>query len=371
MQPFPWEALPKVAKADVEATRAARRWGAHVARIDAAAEALGGLVGARVGVSVTRVRAVARPSGTEGALAVLVATADAAEPGRATLVEVEGALAGALVARAIRRPTPAVPDLGHAPGPPVAGALAAVLVATARKVHGDRALRVLAAGPAPALARDVAVGMIEATMTVTVDGAAYAARVAVPRAAALAAPPEAWTAEALAAMGDVPLAVPIVAAATRSTAAEVGSWRRGDAWLPGEWGLRMTAAGELVGPVLLSPPGSERALRADLGEEGRLVVRGGVESLAWTPREDDVSEEKDALVDAVGEVPVVVRVEVGVAELRAREWAALGRGDVIALGKKLGEPVLLRVGGIAVARGELVDLEGEIGVRILGRLEER
>ena len=74
-----------------------------------------------------------------------------------------------------------------------------------------------------------------------------------------------------------------------------------------------------------------------------------------------------ALVEAVGEVPVVVRVEIGVAEMRAREWAALGRGDVIALGRKIGEPVTLRVGGVAVAKGELVEIEGEVGVRILGR----
>jgi flagellar motor switch/type III secretory pathway protein FliN len=77
----------------------------------------------------------------------------------------------------------------------------------------------------------------------------------------------------------------------------------------------------------------------------------------------------DALVEAVGEVPVVVRVEIGVAEMRAREWAELGRGDVIALGRKIGEPVTLRVGGVTVARGELVEIEGEIGVRILGRAD--
>ena len=81
--------------------------------------------------------------------------------------------------------------------------------------------------------------------------------------------------------------------------------------------------------------------------------------------------DKDALVDAVGEVPVVVRVEIGVAEMRAREWAALGPGDVVALGRKIGEGVTLRVAGVTVARGELVDLDGEVGVRILGRAEER
>ena len=85
----------------------------------------------------------------------------------------------------------------------------------------------------------------------------------------------------------------------------------------------------------------------------------------------DSDRKPDALVDAVGEVPVVVRVEIGIAEMRAREWAALGAGDVVALGRKIGEPVTLRVGGVAVARGELVDLDGEVGVRILGRTEER
>ena len=80
---------------------------------------------------------------------------------------------------------------------------------------------------------------------------------------------------------------------------------------------------------------------------------------------------RDALVDAVGEVPVVVRVEIGTAEMRAREWAALGAGDVVALGRKIGDGVTLRVGGVTVARGELVDLDGEVGVRILGRTEER
>ena len=79
--------------------------------------------------------------------------------------------------------------------------------------------------------------------------------------------------------------------------------------------------------------------------------------------------ERETLVTAMGEVPVVVRVEVGTVEMAAKDWAALGQGDVIALGRKVGDGVTLRVGGVAVARGELVDLEGEVGVRILGRPE--
>jgi len=56
------------------------------------------------------------------------------------------------------------------------------------------------------------------------------------------------------------------------------------------------------------------------------------------------------------------------ARLAARDWAAIGRGDVIALGRRVGEAVVLRVGGVPVARGELVEIEGEVGVRIIERI---
>jgi flagellar motor switch/type III secretory pathway protein FliN len=84
----------------------------------------------------------------------------------------------------------------------------------------------------------------------------------------------------------------------------------------------------------------------------------------------DESDATTALVDSLGDVPVVVRVEVGEVTLAARDWAALSRGDVIALGRRVGERVVLRVGGVAVARGELVDVEGEVGVRIAERVHD-
>jgi flagellar motor switch/type III secretory pathway protein FliN len=54
----------------------------------------------------------------------------------------------------------------------------------------------------------------------------------------------------------------------------------------------------------------------------------------------------------------------GAVSLTAREWAELGAGDVIETGRRIAEPVILRVAGREVARGELVNLEGELGVRI-------
>jgi flagellar motor switch/type III secretory pathway protein FliN len=67
-------------------------------------------------------------------------------------------------------------------------------------------------------------------------------------------------------------------------------------------------------------------------------------------------------------VPVLVRVEIGEARMTAREWASIGRGDVVTLGRRVGAQVLLRVGGVPVALGELVSVDGEVGVRIAERV---
>lgn len=80
--------------------------------------------------------------------------------------------------------------------------------------------------------------------------------------------------------------------------------------------------------------------------------------------------DRDSLAEAVGEVPVVVRVEIGTAQLSAREWSQLGPGDVLTVGRRVKEPVSIRVSGVEVARGELVDVEGEVGVRILSLTKE-
>jgi flagellar motor switch/type III secretory pathway protein FliN len=62
--------------------------------------------------------------------------------------------------------------------------------------------------------------------------------------------------------------------------------------------------------------------------------------------------------------PVVVHVEVGSVTLTARQWAEVRPGDVLETGVTVGGPVVLRALGREIARGELVDVDGEIGVRI-------
>jgi len=67
--------------------------------------------------------------------------------------------------------------------------------------------------------------------------------------------------------------------------------------------------------------------------------------------------------------PIEIVAEVGRLSLRGEEVLRLQRGSVLPLGVR-GVEVLLTAGGDAWARGALVDIDGELGVRIttlLGR----
>jgi flagellar motor switch/type III secretory pathway protein FliN len=372
-KPFPWGCLDSTTRVEVEVRRAMGRWMVAHTRIDRVEAALSDLVDARVEILPGRVWPAAQTCGLADGVGVLIGRADSSDPARAALVACERALAAVLVARALRRPIPRLLETGSAVAPSgaIAGALAAVLFAAARRAHASIALRVLAAGPAAALEgeltrADPVLATLSATILVADD--AFAACLLVPHGAVAAAPPPTCTAPSIAAaLGPAPLSLPIVACARPATASDLARLRIGDVWLPGGWPLARGAGGMLEGPVLLAAPSSDLGMRARLAPDGRLVLGGEMEALYM--QEADVSEtvEEGALLQAIGEVPVVVRVEVGEARMAAREWANLERGDVIALGRRIGERVILRVGGVPVARGDLVEIDGEVGVRIVER----
>jgi flagellar motor switch/type III secretory pathway protein FliN len=355
--PYPWGSLDAVRKADAEALLAMRR----LRRPEGFARALASIVGANVRFLLRRAQPLANVPLIDDAVAVMLAPASSADLAHALLLEAEGALASSVVSRALKRTPPSVTNPSHPASPNVAGALAAIVVAAARK--GDEALRVLAAGPGPVLVRDFARAhgeLLLAAFTVTVDDDAFLARVMVPRQVASLAKPRPFEAHAL---GDTPLDLAIVANVSLADPHDIAALAPGDAWIPSDWTLD-----GLAGPVLVAAPELEMGVTARLEADGRLVLGGEVKPLSWSTQMD---ETKEALVESVGEAPVVVRVEVGAARMRAREWAELMPGDVVALGRKIAEPVVLRVAGLEVARGELVQIDGEIGVRILERLDRK
>jgi flagellar motor switch protein FliN len=63
-------------------------------------------------------------------------------------------------------------------------------------------------------------------------------------------------------------------------------------------------------------------------------------------------------------VPVELAVEIGRTRMTIGEALALGLGSVVTVGRLAGEPVDLLVNGRVIARGEVVAIEEEMGLRI-------
>lgn len=362
--------LDSLTRGEAALLRDARRWFARRANLASLESAARELLGVRVEVLSGRVGMFRLDRPLDHGVGVLMApTADPSSG--PILVVAERALAALVVARALRRETPDV--IGGTPTwtPALGGAFGAVLFALVRRAHSSVALSVLHVGPSSALETErlrADPEIVRVALTVAIERDAFTLRLLVPRAQCLAAGPAEFSAEVLERLGPTPLSMPVVACVSRAVVSDVGELRPGDAFMPGAWRLSRSPRRELRGVAWLANPGSDSGIRVQLADEGHLVLAGGMDAL--TGAEDDMveSNEDHALVGAVGDVPVVVRVEIGEARMPARDWASLARGDVVALGHRLGDPVLLRVGGVAVARGELVDIEGEVGVRIRERI---
>ncbi len=72
-----------------------------------------------------------------------------------------------------------------------------------------------------------------------------------------------------------------------------------------------------------------------------------------------------ALADVALQARLPVTLRVGATELPLSRILSLAPGDVIALYSEVGGPVDVLVAGKLVARGELVSIDGRLGVRIV------
>ena len=74
----------------------------------------------------------------------------------------------------------------------------------------------------------------------------------------------------------------------------------------------------------------------------------------------DATPELERLYD----VPVELAVEIGRTQMTIRETLALGPGSIVTLNRLAGEPVDLLVNGKPIARGEVVVIDEEFGLRV-------
>ncbi|MGQ0505339.1 MAG: FliM/FliN family flagellar motor switch protein, partial [Myxococcaceae bacterium] len=76
-------------------------------------------------------------------------------------------------------------------------------------------------------------------------------------------------------------------------------------------------------------------------------------------------ELKNDGAELLNDIPLQIAVELGRVPVTAEEVVALKVGQVVDLARVPGEPVDLSVNGKVIARGELVEVEGHLGVRVL------
>lgn len=167
----------------------------------------------------------------------------------------------------------------------------------------------------------------------------------------------------LSSLGDLALELPLVVGQSEVTRSELARLAPGTAFFTGA-GLWVDES--LVGHSVLIAPLAERGMRVNLEPGGKIVLDGRAVTLnhdqSKPPPEAEQSEAD--LTDTLLEAPVVLRIELGSVSLPARQWAMLRPGDIVETAQRLGSEVTLRVAGQALAQGELLNVEGELGVRI-------
>jgi len=78
----------------------------------------------------------------------------------------------------------------------------------------------------------------------------------------------------------------------------------------------------------------------------------------------DAPLESEADITLLLDVPLTITVELGQATMTIRELLELGQGAIKRLDRKAGQPVDVLVNGHRLARGEVVVLDEDFGIRV-------
>jgi flagellar motor switch protein FliN/FliY len=100
----------------------------------------------------------------------------------------------------------------------------------------------------------------------------------------------------------------------------------------------------------------------EIEEDGREQPRRSPGGTGADGKAPDESRSQSRRIDAILRIPVVVQVVVGSATLPVSSLLKLGRGAVVPLDHRVGDPVDVAVNGRTIARGEVVVVE-EDGAR--------
>lgn len=98
-----------------------------------------------------------------------------------------------------------------------------------------------------------------------------------------------------------------------------------------------------------------------------VLTPGLIEALGGVEEEDPVALFGDASnpVSRLLNIEVPVSVSLGRAQMRMKDLLALNSGSIVELEQELGDKVEIRANNCVIAKGEMVAVDGNYGVRIL------
>jgi flagellar motor switch/type III secretory pathway protein FliN len=350
---FPWQILERHDGSALHAARSARRAFAAAVDPERLAAALGELVGVRCRCVVHQARsAAAVPS-----LPPVPVTLELADGSATVWLGFAPGLVTEAAARVLGRPL-GIEDPSAPLGAALIGAAEALALEVARRAVGGPVAVQLGSGP-PAGPGIAFLGTLHLGERAHPFGGFACWRPGSDAALTVGD----WVARA----GSLPLRLPLVVGESWARWSELRALARGDAW-SSAGGLWIDSTGS--GTAALAAPSAARGIAATLAPDGTVVVLGGTRALALDVEEQDVADggafgDDDSVTEVIFDAPVVVRVELGAVSMTAREWVELRPGDVIRTDRRIAAPAVLRVAGREVATGELVDVDGDLAVRIL------
>jgi type III secretion system YscQ/HrcQ family protein len=133
-----------------------------------------------------------------------------------------------------------------------------------------------------------------------------------------------------------------------------------DAWWRRERTLRLRVLGARATTWWAQDEDGAIALRRIESRPGAGATTSGAKNGAGRK----TMSEETATLKTLGDAPVEVSVELARIRLTLAELQALRIGEVVASGAPIGEHVRLRVGDVVIGEGELVEIDGQIGVRL-------
>ena len=99
-------------------------------------------------------------------------------------------------------------------------------------------------------------------------------------------------------------------------------------------------------------------------EKSAVGEIGDVQSVEFAPLHLEAGEAGPGNISLLLDVVLDISVELGKTQMTIEEILGIGSGSVIELDKLASEPVDLLVNGKVIARGEVIVIDGNFGIRI-------